>query len=105
VPDHSPALPLTAILLVNQRSPYQTLVCGGVPGRSATLVYCAAGAADVALTEGPGGHLAPHHPLAIALALSMVFRLELRQGSSLAPKAGASAGTLACQQAFLRLGG
>ncbi|NQV10631.1 MAG: DUF4040 domain-containing protein [Cyanobacteria bacterium] len=95
-------LPLTAILLVNQRSPYQTLVLRGILGAIATLVYALLGAADVALTEALVGTLLSTTLYAIALRSSMVFRLELKAGVELAPERRELLERW-LQQAFLRL--
>ena len=50
-------LPLTALLLVSQGNPYQTLVLRGILGSVATLLYALLGAPDVALTEALVGTL------------------------------------------------
>jgi putative multicomponent Na+:H+ antiporter subunit B len=68
-------LPLTAILLVAQANPYQTLVLRGIPGAVAALVYALLGAADVALTEALVGTLLSTTLYAVALRSSMVLRL------------------------------
>ena len=44
-------LPLTAIILVLQVNPYNTLVIRGILGAIAALLYAVLGAPDVALTE------------------------------------------------------
>ena len=68
-------LPLTAILLVAQSNPYQTLVLRGILGAVAALVYALLGAADVALTEALVGTLLSTTLYAVALRSSMVLRL------------------------------
>jgi putative multicomponent Na+:H+ antiporter subunit B len=68
-------LPLTAILLVAQGNPYQTLVLRGILGAVAALVYALLGAADVALTEALVGTLLSTTLYAVALRSSMVLRL------------------------------
>jgi putative multicomponent Na+:H+ antiporter subunit B len=68
-------LPLTAILLVAQPNPYQTLVLRGILGAVAALIYALLGAADVALTEALVGTLLSTTLYAVALRSSMVLRL------------------------------
>jgi putative multicomponent Na+:H+ antiporter subunit B len=68
-------LPLTAILLVSQANPYQTLVLRGILGSVATLVYALLGAPDVALTEALVGTLLSTTLYAVALRSSMALRL------------------------------
>ena len=68
-------LPITAILLVAQTNPYQTLVLRGILGAVAALVYALLGAADVALTEALVGTLLSTTLYAVALRSSMVLRL------------------------------
>lgn len=68
-------LPLTAILLVAQTNPYQTLVLRGILGAVAALIYALLGAADVALTEALVGTLLSTTLYAVALRSSMVLRL------------------------------
>lgn len=95
-------LPLTAVLMVLQRNPYQTLVLRGILGAIATLLYALLGAADVALTEALVGTLLSTTLYAIALRSSMVFRLALPEGEPL----GSERRVLLepwLQQAFLRL--
>ena len=72
-------LPLTAVLLVSQSNPYQTLVLRGILGSVATLLYALLGAPDVALTEALVGTLLSTTLYAIALRSSMVLRLEDRR--------------------------
>ena len=72
-------LPLTAVLLVSQSNPYQTLVLRGILGSVATLVYALLGAPDVALTEALVGTLLSTTLYAIALRSSMALRLEDRR--------------------------
>lgn len=95
-------LPLTAILMVLQRNPYQTLVLRGILGAIATLLYALLGAADVALTEALVGTLLSTTLYAIALRSSMVFRLALTEGDVLGSKRRALLEPW-LQQAFLRL--
>ena len=71
--------PLTAILLVTQGNPYQTLVLRGILGSVATLVYALLGAPDVALTEAMVGTLLSTTLYAVALRSSMALRLEDRR--------------------------
>ncbi|MEB3264070.1 MAG: hydrogenase subunit MbhD domain-containing protein [Synechococcus sp.] len=68
-------LPLTAILLVSQSNPYQTLVLRGILGSVAALLYALLGAADVAITEVLVGTLLSTTLYAVALRSSMVVRL------------------------------
>jgi putative multicomponent Na+:H+ antiporter subunit B len=79
-------LPLTAILLVAQSNPYQTLVMRGILGSVATLVYALLGAPDVALTEAMVGTLLSTTLYAVALRSSMVLRLTPPLRGSLAPE-------------------
>ncbi len=95
-------LPLTAILMVLQRNPYQTLVLRGILGAIATLLYALLGAADVALTEALVGTLLSTTLYAIALRSSMVFRLALPEGEPLGSEHRALLEPW-LQQAFLRL--
>jgi putative multicomponent Na+:H+ antiporter subunit B len=95
-------LPLTAALLILQRSPFQTLVLRGILGAVATLIYALLGAADVALTEALVGTLLSTTLYAIALRSSMVFRLTLVDGSQLDDSRRALLEQW-MQQAYLRL--
>ncbi|SBO42137.1 hydrogenase subunit MbhD domain-containing protein [Cyanobium sp. NIES-981] len=74
-------LPLTAVLLVAQPNPYQTLVLRGILGAVAALIYALLGAADVALTEALVGTLLSTTLYAVALRSSMVLRLALPGGA------------------------
>ncbi|MFQ6539836.1 MULTISPECIES: hydrogenase subunit MbhD domain-containing protein [Aphanothece] len=73
-------LPLTALLLVGQANPYQTLVMRGILGAVAALIYALLGAADVALTEALVGTLLSTTLYAVALRSSMVLRLAAPRG-------------------------
>ena len=73
--------PLTAILLVTQSNPYQSLVLRGILGSVATLVYALLGAPDVALTEAMVGTLLSTTLYAVALRSSMALRLVDRRPS------------------------
>jgi putative multicomponent Na+:H+ antiporter subunit B len=73
-------LPLTAMLLVSQANPYQTLVLRGILGSVATLLYALLGAPDVAITEALVGTLLSTTLYAVALRSSMALRLSFRQG-------------------------
>lgn len=95
-------LPLTAILMVLQRNPYQTLVLRGIIGAIATLLYALLGAADVALTEALVGTLLSTTLYAIALRSSMVFRLAI-VGDSLLESDQRALLEQWLQQGFLRL--
>jgi putative multicomponent Na+:H+ antiporter subunit B len=72
-------LPLTAVLLVSQNNPYQTLVLRGILGSVATLLYALLGAPDVAITEALVGTLLSTTLYAVALRSSMALRLEDRR--------------------------
>jgi putative multicomponent Na+:H+ antiporter subunit B len=69
-------LPLTAILLVSQGNPYQTLVLRGILGSVAALAYALLGAPDVALTETLVGTLLSTTLYAVALRSAMTLRLQ-----------------------------
>lgn len=71
--------PLTAILLVSQANPYQTLVLRGILGSVATLLYALLGAPDVALTEALVGTLLSTTLYAVALRSAMALRLHDRR--------------------------
>lgn len=70
-------LPLSAILLVAQTNPYQTLVLRGLLGAVSALIYALLGAADVALTEALVGTLLSTTLYAVALRSSMVLRVAV----------------------------
>jgi putative multicomponent Na+:H+ antiporter subunit B len=72
-------LPLTAVLLVSQNNPYQTLVLRGILGSVATLLYALLGAPDVAIIEALVGTLLSTTLYAVALRSSMALRLEDRR--------------------------
>ncbi|MEB3157247.1 MAG: hydrogenase subunit MbhD domain-containing protein [Cyanobacteriota bacterium] len=72
-------LPLTAVLLVSQNNPYQTLVLRGILGSVATLLYALLGAPDVAITEALVGTLLSTTLYAVALRSSMALRLVDRR--------------------------
>ena len=72
-------LPLTAVLLVSQSNPYQTLVLRGILGSVATLLYALLAAPDVAITEALVGTLLSTTLYAVALRSSMALRLEDRR--------------------------
>jgi putative multicomponent Na+:H+ antiporter subunit B len=73
-------LPLTAVLLVSQSNPYQTLVLRGILGSVATLLYALLGAPDVAITEALVGTLLSTTLYAVALRSSMALRLSFPAG-------------------------
>ncbi|MCS5692421.1 DUF4040 domain-containing protein [Cyanobium sp. FGCU-6] len=75
-------LPLTAVLLVSQNNPYQTLVLRGILGSVATLLYALLGAPDVAITEALVGTLLSTTLYAVALRSSMALRLEDRRSQA-----------------------
>lgn len=74
--------PLTAILLVTQKNPYQTLVLRGILGSVATLLYALLGAPDVALTEALVGTLLSTTLYAVALRSAMALRLHDRRAAA-----------------------
>ncbi|MEB3184535.1 MAG: hydrogenase subunit MbhD domain-containing protein [Cyanobacteriota bacterium] len=82
--------PLTAILLVTQGNPYQTLVLRGILGSVATLLYALLGAPDVALTEALVGTLLSTTLYAVALRSAMALRLHDRRPSSGSAEASAT---------------
>jgi len=82
--------PLTAILLVTQGNPYQTLVLRGILGSVATLLYALLGAPDVALTEALVGTLLSTTLYAVALRSAMALRLHDRRPSSRSAAASAT---------------
>ncbi|MEA5417465.1 hydrogenase subunit MbhD domain-containing protein [Synechococcus sp. BA-132 BA5] len=69
-------VPLTAVLLVSQSNPYQTLVLRGILGSVSTLLYALLGAPDVAITEALVGTLLSTTLYAVALRSSMTLRLS-----------------------------
>ncbi|MBM5823454.1 MAG: DUF4040 domain-containing protein [Cyanobacteria bacterium K_Offshore_surface_m2_011] len=69
-------VPLTAVLLVSQSNPYQTLVLRGILGSVSTLLYALLGAPDVAITEALVGTLLSTTLYAVALRSSMALRLS-----------------------------
>ncbi|MEB3306517.1 MAG: hydrogenase subunit MbhD domain-containing protein [Cyanobacteriota bacterium] len=71
--------PITAILLVTQDNPYQTLVLRGILGSVATLLFALLGAPDVALTEALVGTLLSTTLYAVALRSAMALRLHDRR--------------------------
>ncbi|NCJ08476.1 DUF4040 domain-containing protein [Synechococcales cyanobacterium C] len=68
-------LPLSALMLVIQTSPYQALVIRGILGAVAALVYAILGGADVALTEALVGTMLSITLFAVAVRSSLVMRL------------------------------
>lgn len=80
-------LPLTAVLLVSQANPYQTLVLRGILGSVATLLYALLGAPDVALTEALVGTLLSTTLYAVALRSSMGLRLSCAEADAPSGKA------------------
>ena len=69
-------VPLTAVLLVSQSNPSQTLVLRGILGSVSTLLYALLGAPDVAITEALVGTLLSTTLYAVALRSSMTLRLS-----------------------------
>lgn len=70
-------LPLAALMLMIQTSPYQALVIRGILGAVAALVYAVLGGADVALTEALVGTMLAITLYAVAVRSSLVLRLGL----------------------------
>lgn len=70
-------LPVSAGLVVVQRSPYQALVMRGILGGVAALVYALLGAADVALTEALVGTMLSITLYAVAVRSSLTLRLGI----------------------------
>lgn len=68
-------LPLTALMLVAQRNPYNALVMRGILGAIAVLVYVVLGAADVALTEALVGTMLAIMLYVVAVRSSLVMRI------------------------------
>jgi putative multicomponent Na+:H+ antiporter subunit B len=72
-------LPLCALLLVSQSSPWQSLMLRGILGSLSTLLYALLGAVDVALTEALVGTLLSTTLYAVAMRSSMTLRLDDRR--------------------------
>ncbi len=68
-------LPLTTLVVVWQRNPYNALVLRGVFGAVSTLVYAVLGSADVALTEALMGTMLAVTLYAVAMRSSLVVRV------------------------------
>jgi putative multicomponent Na+:H+ antiporter subunit B len=68
-------LPLTTLIVVWQKNPYNALVLRGVLGAVSTLVYAVLGAADVALTEALMGTMLAVTLYAVAMRSSLVVRV------------------------------
>ena len=79
-------LPLTAVLLVSQTNPYQTLVLRGILGSVATLLYALLWAPDVAITEALVGTLLSTTLYAVALRSSMALRLSFLEQAPPSPQ-------------------
>lgn len=73
-------LPLAALMLVIQTSPYQALVIRGILGAVAALIYAVLGGADVALTEALVGTMLAITLYAVAVRSSLVMRLGVLSG-------------------------
>jgi putative multicomponent Na+:H+ antiporter subunit B len=76
-------LPLTALMVIFQKNPYQAIVMRGILGAIAALVYAILGAPDVALTEALVGTLLAITLYAIAVRSSMLLRLGVVEGADL----------------------
>jgi putative multicomponent Na+:H+ antiporter subunit B len=72
-------LPITALVVVWQKNPYNALVLRGVFGAVSTLVYAVLGAADVALTEALMGTMLAVTLYAVAIRSSLVVRVGVLQ--------------------------
>ena len=70
-------LPITSIILVFQKNPYNALVLRAILGAIAALVYAILGGADVALTEALVGTMLAITLYAIAVRSSLVMRLGI----------------------------
>lgn len=70
-------LPLSALVLVLQKNPYQALVVRAIIGAVAALVYVILGGADVALTEALVGTMLAVTLYIIAVRSSLVMRLGI----------------------------
>jgi len=68
-------LPITALVVVWQKNPYNALVLRGVLGAVSTLVYAVLGSADVALTEALMGTMLAVSLYAVAMRSSLVVRV------------------------------
>lgn len=75
-------LPITALMLVSQSNPYNSLILRGILGAIAALIYAILGAADVALTEALMGTLLSISLYAIAVRSSMVVRVGILKGET-----------------------
>ncbi|HIK43484.1 MAG TPA: DUF4040 domain-containing protein [Leptolyngbyaceae cyanobacterium M65_K2018_010] len=73
-------LPLSALMLIIQTSPYQALVMRGILGAIAALIYALLGGADVALTEALVGTMLAITLYAVAVRSSLVMRLGVLKG-------------------------
>lgn len=80
-------LPLSALMLMIQTSPYQALVIRGIMGAVAALVYVVLGGADVALTEALVGTMLAVTLYAVAVRSSLVMRLGLLEEALSEPDA------------------
>jgi uncharacterized MnhB-related membrane protein len=68
-------LPLSALATVLQTRPFYALVCRGIMGAAAALIYAMLGAPDVALTEALMGTLLTILLYSIAVRSSMIMRI------------------------------
>ena len=73
-------LPLAALMLLVQVSPYNAIIIRAILGAVAALVYSVLGAADVALTEALVGTMLAVTLYVIAVRSSLVMRLGILKG-------------------------
>ncbi|WP_289021719.1 hydrogenase subunit MbhD domain-containing protein [Desulfobacter postgatei] len=98
-------LPLSALLTVIQRNPYNALISRGVLGAVSALAYTSLGAADVAVTEALMGSLLIIVLYTIAVRSTMVIRLGVvrPQGTpSASVETVTAAIKAACRKKYLR---
>jgi putative multicomponent Na+:H+ antiporter subunit B len=74
-------LPLSSILFILEKNPYNALVIRGILGAVAVLIYLTLGAADVALTEALVGTMLAVTLYIIAVRSSLVMRLGIVKNS------------------------
>ena len=89
-------LPLTALITVCQRRPFYALICRGMMGAVATLIYAVLGAPDVALTEALMGTLLTILLYLIAVRASMMVKVGWLPG----PEAAALEAETTCDRLF-----
>ena len=98
-------MPLSALLTVLQRNPYNALISRGVLGAVSALTYASLGAADVAVTEALMGSLLIIVLYTIAVRSTMVIRLGVvgpRRTPSASVETVTAAIKAACRKKHLR---